>query len=386
MADQRRPAAASTYNDGADHRSNPAVLTDPTTVVVFPHDSVDYDAFSGGRVTTGFWFNSCESLGVEASGFLTEKRFQSFQAASDGAGNPVLGLPFIDAQSGTETINYASFPGRFAGGVTVSSGARVWGMEGNLIGNLCQTTIGPDHRPFALGDLRIDWLGGFRYVSLTETLDITQPSLVLAGGSTDFNGNTVNVGDTVVIQDGFRARSQFYGGQAGVRSEFTHGPFFADFTGKIALGDSHEVVGINSGADAIVRRHGPIYHRAGRLPGDLNQHRPRGADRFTASPEIGVNLGYQPFPQVRFFVGYTFLYWSNVVRAGDARPDREHNGGSVQRDVWDVSGPARPANPFQTTDFWVQGVNFGLEISFQRAHDIHKVIILSSFDSTVEAR
>ena len=52
--------------------NNPAVLTDPATVVIYPHDSVDYDGFSGGRITAGFWFNSCESLGFEASGFLTE--------------------------------------------------------------------------------------------------------------------------------------------------------------------------------------------------------------------------------------------------------------------------------------------------------------------------
>ncbi len=230
---------------GPTSADNPAVLTDPMTLVVYPHDSVDYDAFSGGRATAGFWFNSCETLGFEASGFLTEKRLNSFRVASDGGGNPVLGIPFVDAQSGAENINYAAFPGRFAGGVGVSTGARVWGMEGNFLSNGWKTTVGADHRPFPLGDLRIDLIGGFRYLSFIERVDVIQPSLVLPGGGANFNGNPVAVGDAVVIQDAFGVRSQFYGGQVGMRSEFTHGPFFVDLLGKIALGDSHEAVQIN---------------------------------------------------------------------------------------------------------------------------------------------
>jgi Putative beta barrel porin-7 (BBP7) len=344
---------------------NPAVLTDPTTVVIYPHDSVDYDAFSGGRLAAGFWFNSCESLGLEISGFLTEKRFNTFRIASDGGGNPVIGVPFLDAQSGTETVNYAAFPGRFAGGVAVSSAARVWGIEGNLLGNAWKTTISPDHRPFAFGDLRIDLLGGFRYLSLTETLDITQPSLVLGGGATDFNGNPVAVGDTVIIQDSFRVRSQFYGGQVGMRSEFTHGPFFVDLLGKIALGDSHEVVGINGATTLLSGSTGLTTSVPGGFFATSTNSGRVERDRFAAVPEIGVNLGYQPLPQLRFFVGYTFLYWSDVVRAGD-QFDRTVNVTAVPSSgvFGALTGPARPAVPFRTTDFWVQGVNFGLEFRF----------------------
>jgi hypothetical protein len=86
-------------------------------------------------------------------------------------------------------------------------------------------------------------------------------------------------------------------------------------------------------------------------------------DRFSVVPEIGVNLGYQLTDHLRAYVGYNFLYWTNVVRPG-AQIDR----------VLDVTlipnfpvpgavptGQNRPMVPFKENDFWAQGINFGLE-------------------------
>ncbi len=40
-------------------------------------------------------------------------------------------------------------------------------------------------------------------------------------------------------------------------------------------------------------------------------------DRFAVVPELGINVGYQITRHVRASVGYTFLYWSSIVRPGD---------------------------------------------------------------------
>ena len=222
--------------------ANPAALTDPTTTVLFPTGSVDYHAFEGGRWAVGTWFDPCETCGAEITGLLLVRRSTTFSAQSDAGGTPVLGVPFIDASTGAETVNFASFPGRFAGGVTLTSSAMVWGMEGTFYEDWGETTLRFDGNPFPLGDLRTHLLGGFRYLSLEEDFNLTQPSLVLPDGGADFNGAALQTGDLEVIRDSFNARSQFFGGQVGLRSEFDRGPFYAEFTGKVGLGDSHESV------------------------------------------------------------------------------------------------------------------------------------------------
>ena len=344
---------------------NPAALTDPTTTVLFPTGKVDYHAFEGGRWAVGTWFDPCESCGAEVTGLLLVRRSTTFSAQSDAGGAPVLGIPFIDAATGQETVNFAAFPGRFAGGVVLTSSAMVWGMEETFYGDLGETTLRFDGWPFPLGDLRTHLLGGFRYLSLEEKFDLAQPSRELAGGVADFNGAAIQTGDLEVIRDDFHARSQFFGAQVGLRSEFDRGPFYAEFTGKVGLGDSHESVLVNGDTTLVPAATGvPIVAPGGFLATATNAGR-LVRDRFAVVPEVGINAGYQPCPQLRLFAGYTFIYWSDVVRAAD-QIDRTVNLTAVPSSgtFGPLTGPARPAVPFRTTDFWMQGVSFGFELRF----------------------
>src|SRR5205807_2283125 len=82
-------------------------------------------------------------------------------------------------------------------------------------------------------------------------------------------------------------------------------------------------------------------------------------DRFAWSPQVGVNVGYNFTDHIRGFVGYDFLYLSSVVRAGDqvdarVNPNLIVGGG----------GAANPPFAFHGTDFWAQGVSFGLEFRY----------------------
>src|SRR5207247_904378 len=43
----------------------------------------------------------------------------------------------------------------------------------------------------------------------------------------------------------------------------------------------------------------------------------RTSDEFTVVPEVSVGLGYQITQRLRGTIGYTFIYWPNVYRAGD---------------------------------------------------------------------
>jgi hypothetical protein len=355
--------------------ARPAVLGAPGTTVLFGGNDYDYGRISGGRYSLGGWFDCDEHLGGEITGLATWESDHNFGAFSNAVGAPVLGLPFRDAVTGTALVDFVSFPGRFAGGITVSWHSRLWGLEGNLLSNYVHQEIhlGDDACP--LGDLRLDLLAGFRHADLLEGLDVAQGSVVLPGGSTDFEGKPVPVGRILVISDGFGARSQFFGGQVGGRAEFVRGCFFLDVLAKVALGDSHEIVQVSGNTllahSAVppncslpVAVGCPLFAPGGFLATSTNIGRVH-RDTFTVLPEFGVNVGYQVCPLLRVFAGYTFLYWSSVVRPQD-QVDTTVNLTRVPTSATfgAPAGPARPALPFRETDFWAQGVNFGLEFRF----------------------
>ena len=68
---------------------------------------------------------------------------------------------------------------------------------------------------------------------------------------------------------------------------------------------------------------------------------------------------------LKVFAGYSLLWVNTVARAGEQIdpvvnvsqfPIRSGNG--------PLAGPARPAFDFHATDFWAQGVSFGLEMRY----------------------
>jgi hypothetical protein len=87
-------------------------------------------------------------------------------------------------------------------------------------------------------------------------------------------------------------------------------------------------------------------------------------DVFGVASELGTTLGYYLTPRLRATFGYTFLYLSRVARPGDVI-DREINEDYIpNREVDDPTGPARPEFVFRDSDYWAQGINVGLDLSW----------------------
>ena len=77
-------------------------------------------------------------------------------------------------------------------------------------------------------------------------------------------------------------------------------------------------------------------------------------------PELDVNLGYRLNKNWRVMVGYTFLYWSNVVRPGE-HISRDLNPNQLPPAENPLTGASRPGFAFDSVDYWAQGINAGLE-------------------------
>ncbi len=311
----------------------------PGTVTLFGGNNLDYGTVSGMRLTAGTWLNEERTLGVEASGFLLEQRTVGFGAGSDGAGNPPIYNPLFRADLRREGAFTISDPLAVLGGATaIRSQTNLWGAEINGLANLADRK-----------GVTIDLLAGFRYLDLEDRLTVTSPLFDPV--------NRLNQ----LESDSFSTRSQFYGAQVGGKVGIQMGDATLDVIGKVAFGETHQSVSINGSTTLS----GPGARIQGSFPGGVftqpsNIGR-RTRNNFGVVPEGQIRLSYLLTPNLQAFVGYDFLYWSSVVRSGD---QIDHNVNPTQSQGGVLVGQASPAPLFNRSDFWAQGVTFGLELRY----------------------
>lgn len=328
----------------------PGSLGQPGTSVLFGGNrAIDYGSISGMRLGTGIWLGPRALWGLEGSGFFFEHAVLGIAAASDGVGNPPLFVPFFRpelARAGGFAISSPTLtnqPGFLLGGVSIDSNTRFWGTEANIVRNLLRSN-----------NCTIDFLFGFRYLDLSDALTL--------GGNSLFDPVT---GIQASFFDRFETSNQLYAGQIGGRFSYQGERLSLDFLPKLAMGSNREVINVSGAftqAGAIL---GPLQ---GTFPGGVltqtsNLGR-RSADQFAVVPQLQAKIGYNIRPRVRATVGYDFLYWNRVVRAGDQIDRAVNVTQSIPLGGGALVGPANPAPLFDRTDFIAHGVSFGLELRY----------------------
>ncbi|MFL5342699.1 MAG: BBP7 family outer membrane beta-barrel protein [Gemmataceae bacterium] len=338
----------------------PGSIGAPGTTTIFGNTTGNSNPVSGGRFTIGFWLNCRQTIGIEADYFFLGDHSSDFTATSTGAaGTVVLARPFLDASTGLQNIELVAFPGLVGGTINVNTASRIQSPEANLIFNLCCSCpqarcdccdcCGP------VGGYRIDLIGGFRYLDLRERLSIVESLLVSPNAP-------VFPGDTIVAIDQFDTRNQFYGPQIGARAEVWRNRWFVNVMGKVAMGVNHQTVDI-SGSTTVTTPAGAVTVLPGgllALPSNIGHYE---RNRFSVVPELNANVGIQATEHLRLFVGYTFLYWNHVVRPSDVI-DTQVNSTRTPLSLVPPTGPLRPQFVFRDSDYWAQGINFGLQLRY----------------------
>jgi hypothetical protein len=350
--------------NGPAPNNNPGALNEGG-VPVLTGRSVDYGTRSGVRLTLGGWLDSEGSLGIEGSGFFLPQHAKVYQAASDGNGNPVLGFRYMDtpfANNLAEDIFQASIPpgnangvGPFAGGLAVISSTQVWGAELNGVAAVSNS-----------GPLRLQALAGYRYVDLSESLTLQSQTTALGGSSVMFQGTAFPAPASTAVIDSFRTRNEFSGGQIGVRGEYTLGNLIVSGTAKIALGNNHETLEVQGVSTLFPNPGAPVSVPVGEFAGPSNiGHRTK--DEFAVVPEVELKVGYQVTSWLRATVGYDFMDISRVVRPGDQLDlviNNSVNPTNAGFGVTPIDHSTFPRPFFNQTNFWAQGVTFGLELQY----------------------
>jgi hypothetical protein len=330
----------------------------PGAAVLLSVPDLDRQYRPGGRFGVVFWLDDCASCGIDARYFFTGERTGRSLISSDQV--PNIFRPFTAANDGLGSFSeQVTAAGSSVGSISSELRSNFWGAEVNYRDNICCWNS-------CCSGFRADLLAGFRYLQLDERLTIVENYTRIA----DFQvfdralGQVVTepAGTNIVIRDSFATRNDFYGGQLGTALQYHRNRWTVDLRTTVALGTTHQRLTIEGNQVRTLPGQPPLFFNGGLLALDSNIGT-YSRDRFTVVPEVGLNVGYQVTDHVRAFVGYNFLYWSNVIRPGD-QIDPVIDVNRVPRfappGIPDATS-VHPAVLFKSTDFWAQGINVGLE-------------------------
>ena len=327
-------------------------LGDPSTRALFGPGSLGPTFRPGFRVRAGAWFDECGTCGVDGSFFFLGRRSGTTLIDPSTLPSGVITRPFVSPNLGREFGEQVSLPGAEIGTLSISNSSALWGADVNLRHALCRD-----------GGFRAEVFAGYRFLSLEDRLRVTENIVALTDVVPVMSSMVAfPAGTRTVVTDEFTARNRFHGGQLGAMAERQLGRFSLSARGSVALGVTRQELDI-AGSQVITRPGQP----PATLTGGLLAVGPNlgrfTSNRFGVVPEVSLNLGYWVTSNVKAYVGYNFLYWSNVVRAGE-QIDRVVDQSFIPSTVGAqaaFSGQLRPQPLFQQTGFWAQGIQFGLE-------------------------
>lgn len=305
------------------------------------------DLRAGMRFTAGGWFDLDHTNGLMVD-YLYLPPAQHFEQTVAFNGGMPLVRPYTDARSGETASRIVGFPDLSSGQMRLT----VAGNDLHSLALLGRANVAHNGNGDGPVRTRTDVIGGYRFLTLTESLSVGEDRLTLAAV------DNLPAGTHIRILDRFRASNAFHGVDLGLVSEVRFGRLSLELMGKVGVGVVRQVVTIRGGRTIATPGQPPQLQPGGWLALASNSgiHE---QIRATALPELSVNLGCQLTENVRLTGGYSFLYLLDVARPGD-QIDATINPNLVASG----SGPPRPAFAWQSSDWWLQGLRLGLEVRY----------------------
>jgi hypothetical protein len=309
------------------------VLGLPSTSVLFGNEAVNDRWRSGARLRAGYWFDPARTVGVEASFFMLGNASTGFSAASNGT--PILARPFFNALLNQQDTVLIAFPGVSSGQIAISDTSRVFGGSAAFRKEVCANCFGG----------RIDGLVGYRYLRLADRLGIITNQISL---------NPFFAGLIFATSEEFDTRNDFHGLDLGLTGDLVRGPWTFTWLAKVAVGGTFSQTRIAGATTTTAPGFAPVT-TPGAVLAQLSNIGTFNSNRLSAVPELSASVSYRISPNVRVFAGYNLIYWSGVARPG----------GAIDTVVdFNQPGGLRPTQMSNTSDYWLQGVNFGLAFNF----------------------
>jgi hypothetical protein len=167
------------------------------------------------------------------------------------------------------------------------------------------------------------------------------------------NGQAFPIGTTVDINDVFKARNEMHGGSLGLLGELYQGSWKLKGLAKATLANTHQTVTI-AGNTIVDQGAGPVVIPNSGAFAQLSNIGTYERDKLTVIPEIGLTLGYALNDCWDLTIGYSAVYFPNVVLSGD----------QIDRAVSPLQVNNAPAFVWRETDQWAQALSFGVEWNY----------------------
>jgi hypothetical protein len=353
-----------------------------TTEILYGGDRIDADDSPGGRFYLGINLDCDGCSQIEAEYFLLDRGNFNFAVASP-VDYTIIARPFYNTFLGQEDAELVGYPGIVDGAVSVRGrtnfdGFGVWYRHNLLnVQPTCMPAVcdlwgpsvsGPgmmcsNPSPCGAADCgavygcatrRLDLIMGYRRLDLDESLRIDE---LLT--STDPSG-PIPQGTTLDIQDRFRTKNEFNGGDFGLDWEWSKGCWGVGALFKCAIGNVRQRVRVDGSSAIFPPAGASAFNDGGLLALDSNSGNYE-RDEFTVIPEVGLDAHYQLSCNVRLTVGYTLIYFANVLRPGD---QIDTNVDPQQLPPPLITNGRFPELKFYEDDFWAQGLRLGAEFAF----------------------
>jgi hypothetical protein len=310
------------------------VLGFNSTSILFGNEMGGNKLQGGGRITLGVWLDPDHDIALGGRFFGLGGDTTRFSQASTG--DPILAIPFFDVLLQEQNSQIIAYPGLATGSVAANLSTN------NIIGFEAFTEI------MMLRDTnrRIDLIAGYQFMRLDDELGLSTDSTFTSG---------FLAGTQVQTNDIFRAQNEFHGGVVGLKGRMARGQWSLEALGKVGLGNMRQEVSIAGQAAVTPAGGGPLVSTGGIFAQTSNIGTFE-RNKFCYVPELTFNLKYHVSPCVNFHIGYNILWLSDVVLSAD-QIDTSVN-------TTQFIGPARPAFAFQGNDYWLQGINFGMNFDF----------------------
>lgn len=325
------PPLVTTSPDGTP-QGDAGILGLSTTTVLFGNEVEEYPTRPGGRVSMGIWTSPEQCTAFGGRFYWSGDADINYAASSDGS--TILAIPFTDASVNPfeQNARLIGFPATFSGDLSIDINSELLGGDAFARMQWCQMHWG-----------RIDFVAGYQYARLNE-------------GLTMISSSTDALGTTNQLTDSFFTHNEFHGGQLGFLANIDRGCFYVDLRGTVGLGNMQQSVTIQGQSVSTTGGVSTTVNNSGLFvqPTNAGEY---SRDDFVVIPELGINLGWRLTECLDLQVGYTFIYFSGVVRPGDAidtTVNTSQAGGGV------LVGAARPAFVFNDSDFVAHGLNLGL--------------------------
>ena len=330
-------------------RSAAGVLGASGTSVLFGGDELLDGGRSGGRFRLGKWLDRCQWIGFETEFLFLGDESDAFLSS---VGTQIVARPFFNTVLQRQDSELVSFPGEVDGTIAVNAETSLFSFSPRFRINLACESVGGGcgscNDCASHGSYRFDLLLGYRYVNLEDDLNFRENLGTVDPASQTFFD----------LRDSFSTDNDFHGVDLGILWEGYRGPWSLELISRIALGNNHQRVRIHGSTSTTAGA--TTFDEPGGLLALSSNSGSFSRDEFTVIPEVGATLGFAIAPRARVTVGYSFLYWSEVIRAGD-QINLNVNPNFIPGPAVPNPGVPNPTFAFRDTDFWAHGLNLGLD-------------------------